>query len=327
MIPVFLLGCLAFCFFGFYRARKALQKLQKTLAERQTDVRSDLRALRNDLSSQITDQFSIARGGTLLSNRVLLNLFRSNFQSNEDFINFLAMEKSDEDLLFARMIAQAALMRDAKEENVRVLDELVDEHGHILLMKLLLDDLGKLKNLKGKNVVEIGTTREKISCQQSSLKIAQVSQALGMNFTTVDMDPVNSQECNRAYERLALTQAQAVTGRGEDFLRGNSAKIDYLYLDAFDFDHEFHSEKRKKSYEENLGVTISDELCWQAHLDMVQNCIDDLRENSLVVFDDTWCLPDGGWAGKGALAIPYLESNSFTIVEKFKKTVALRRSC
>ena len=78
-----------------------------------------------------------------------------------------------------------------------------------------------------------------------------------------------------------------------DFLRGFAARIDLLYLDSLDTDEPGHAEHA---------------------LAEVKAAEPRLHGGSLVLFDDTPWGGDG-WIGKGAKAIPYLESRGWKILE------------
>ena len=105
------------------------------------------------------------------------------------------------------------------------------------------------------------------------------------------------------------------TMKGEDFLMNYKEKIDFIYLDAFDFWHPHHSDMRKESYKKNLGVELSenDKLCHQMHYECVYHMIQNncITKDTIVCHDDI--LDYSAKKGKGVLSIPYLLKNGFKI--------------
>lgn len=199
------------------------------------------------------------------------------------------------------------------------------EHGQKLLIDYLLENYNNSTRVGSqmKTIIEIGTTREDLPGQSSTLKIAKVAKHLGMLFTTVDMDEENS---NRVREELKSLDERfsAVSKKGEDFLAEYNGLIDFLFLDAFDFDHGQHSLDRKSRYREVLGVEISNEACYKMHLDCVTSSIWKFSDDAIVVFDDTWRV-SGRWEGKGATAVPFLLENGFSILKADYKAVMLKK--
>lgn len=199
------------------------------------------------------------------------------------------------------------------------------EHGHALLMAVLIDEeLRTPGALKGKTIVEIGATREPHAQQKSTEKLAVFSAATGMKMITVDMDPANIE---RIQEILPFINpaAAAFAQKGEEFLAKHEGAIDYVYLDAFDFDHENHSERRRERYREILDTDINDEMCWRMHFECAEAIIAKMRRGGIVVFDDTWA-EEGEFAGKGKTAVPLLLHSGFEIVARTPSAVALRRA-
>lgn len=62
-------------------------------------------------------------------------------------------------------------------------------HGHSLMIEFL--DLDS--SIRGKTLIEIGTTREQLDGQDSSSYFYKISKKRGINFITVDMDPENTE--------------------------------------------------------------------------------------------------------------------------------------
>jgi len=173
---------------------------------------------------------------------------------------------------------------------------------------ILIEYINKDKNIKYKNVIEIGTTREITSQLDSSSKFYLLSKDKQFNFITVDMDPENTKNIKSRYPDI-----NALCCKGEDFLQKYPDTVDYLYLDAFDFYHNGHSKERQESYRKNLGCEIAtdDKLCHQMHLECCQNVIDKMPSKSIIVIDDV--IDDK--RGKGVTAIPFLLSNGFSLIQ------------
>lgn len=199
------------------------------------------------------------------------------------------------------------------------------EHGHSVLMAALADAEREHPGLlSGKTLVEIGTTRERDPRQGSTEKLAVFTALTGMQFVTVDMDAENTKHAARTL-RYLNPSAQAVTDRGEDYLAHKANTLDFVYLDAFDFDHQGHSPGRLQRYQEMLGTTIDDEACWKMHEDCARSLVAKMPEGGIVALDDTWTDAEGNFAGKGRLAIPLLLNNGFSVLAKTRMTVVLKR--
>ncbi len=148
------------------------------------------------------------------------------------------------------------------------------EHGHALLMVLLSEEARSNPSaLAGKTLIEIGSTREPDPNQSSTEKLAIYTGLMGMRFVTVDVDPINTARARRVIKHLN-PDADAVTQRGEDFLAVQTEPLDFVYLDAFDFEHGQHSDERRKRYRELLDTEIRDEESWRMH----QQCAERHRE-------------------------------------------------
>jgi hypothetical protein len=200
------------------------------------------------------------------------------------------------------------------------------DHGHALLMAVLSDEeRAKPGSLANAVLVEIGTTRERIAGQGSTEKLAIFATLTEMQFVTVDIDPKNSKRAQQSM-RYLNSAAKAVTARGENYLSLFSGALDFVYLDAFDFDHGKHSQQRQDRYRELLQTDINDEACWKMHEACARAIKAKMRVGGIVVIDDTWTGVDGTYAGKGKLAVPLLLDSGFEIIAKTRMTVALRRT-
>jgi hypothetical protein len=201
------------------------------------------------------------------------------------------------------------------------------EHGHELLLAHLDRQRARLQQLKAPRrltLIEIGTTREDLPGQGSTLKLAQYCRKHDLHFITVDMDPHNSRHALATFRRLGATGFEAVTMKGEDYLRQREGDIDLVFLDAYDFDHGQHSELRQSRYEKYLGTRIDDQTCHRMHLDCAQSLAQKLWAHGVVCIDDTW-QEGAAWTAKGTQAMPYLLSHGFTVVDARNRAALLVR--
>lgn len=198
------------------------------------------------------------------------------------------------------------------------------EHGHDLILAALAEARQSSKALDGKLLIEIGSTREDLPGQGSTAKLAEFCAMHNMRFITVDMDPHNTKSAERTLSQYG-EGFKAVTQKGEHFLREFEGSPDFVFLDAYDFDHGKHSALRQNRYVQFLGAEINDATCHQMHLDCVESLLSKLAVGGLICIDDTW-QEDGEWAAKGKLAVPFLLSNGFYIVESRNRAVLMKRA-
>ncbi len=202
------------------------------------------------------------------------------------------------------------------------------EHGHDLLLSVLGQKIAAYKASVAPRkpvLVEIGTTREDVPGQGSTRKITLFCKQHGIGFVTVDMDPHNSLLAREMFHEMGLSHFQAITMKGEDYLRQHQGVLDFVFLDAYDFDHGNHSEIRQSRYEQFLGARIDELQCHQMHLDCAESVLDKLTPNGLVCVDDTW-LDNGKWTAKGTLAVPFLLANGFTLLEARNRAALLGKT-
>ncbi len=205
-------------------------------------------------------------------------------------------------------------------DKIRAVGKKKQQHGH----DLLIDYIEKnIKDGEGKERVltEIGTTRENIPGQGATMQLAKLAKKKNLKSITVDMDIHNSRWAEFVGKRLGL-EITTVTKKGEDFLRDDIEEFDFIFLDAYDFDHGMHSELSQTRYEKFLGSKIDEEECHLMHLDCAKSVVEKLNENGVVCVDDTWL--DENWTAKGTLAVPYLFSIGFKIIENRNNVVLLR---
>jgi glycosyltransferase involved in cell wall biosynthesis len=192
-------------------------------------------------------------------------------------------------------------------------------HGHGLVQQLLPDVAA---HVAPGHLIEIGSTREKLPGQGSTVVLAGLARELGLPFVTVDMDPANTEQARA--DLAPFPGAEAVTARGEEYLASFEHPVVAAYLDAFDIQHGQHSDYRIDRYRQFLGTEITNEGAGAMHLACAQALLPRLVDGGLIVIDDTW--PEGdGYAGKGSLAVPALLAEGFKMVGRTRTAVALRR--
>jgi hypothetical protein len=197
------------------------------------------------------------------------------------------------------------------------------QHGHQLLIDYIEKNIPD-ENSEDKILVEIGTTRENIPGQGSTLQLAHLCKRKNIKFITVDMDPHNTKWANFISKRFNLG-FKAVNKKGEDYLKEDIDRFDFIFLDAYDFDHGGHSEIRQQRYIKNLGSKIDEEKCHIMHLECAKSIVKKLQPNGIVCIDDTWQNKKGEWMAKGTLALPYLVENGFKIIDKRNNAILIRR--
>lgn len=187
--------------------------------------------------------------------------------------------------------------------------------SHTLLTNAIIGR--KFPSLSGKTLIEIGSTREILENQNSSEYLIIFCKAHNMKFISIDMDSKCSENVLNFCKKHNFDNYLIKTMKGEEFLQNYKEKIDFIYLDAFDFWHPHHSNVRKESYKKNLGVELSkdDKLCHQMHYECVYHIINNkcVTKDTIICHDDI-VTPDGK-KGKGALSIPYLLNNGFKITK------------
>jgi len=161
-------------------------------------------------------------------------------------------------------------------------------------------------NLKNKTLVEIGCTRSEKE-QDSTLHLANFCNENNMKFITVDVNPEYIEYNKKRLNKINPT-FEAIVSKGEDFLEKYESKIDFLYLDGFDFYHEYHLQERKDNYKKYLNQEITNENCWNMHLECVKKY--NLLNTGIICINNVM---DDKYTGKGKLAIPYLLENNYKL--------------
>ena len=169
---------------------------------------------------------------------------------------------------------------------------------------------------KGGVVLEIGMERG----EGSTTYFNNFCKENNLDFYSVDFDP------NQRTLLLHLDWATLITMTGEDFLlnhfKAKNQKVFFAYLDNFDyiFDHiKGHpqvtdQQVRYKAF--NLDMDENNHNSHKAHLlQTVLIDVDFAAESCFFLFDDTWTANEQ-WHGKGAMAVPYLLSRGYQIIDK-----------
>ena len=197
-------------------------------------------------------------------------------------------------------------------------------HGHELLISISQKYAGRLRSeCAGRKpvLIEIGTTRESVSGQGSTRRLAELCHSEKFHFITVDMDRACTEMAREMFIENGFS-FEAIHSKGEDFLASYSGPIDGIFLDAYDFDHGMHTELRQSRYEKFLGSRISETDCHQMHLDCTLEIIKKANPWTLVCLDDTW-LHLGRWTAKGTLAVPCLFENGYQLLDVRNKAVLM----
>lgn len=197
------------------------------------------------------------------------------------------------------------------------------QHGQDLLIDYINENI-KDGEGKGKVLVEVGTTRENVPGQGSTLQLASLCKRKGIRFITVDMDAHNTRWANFISKKYDL-KIEAITSKGEDFLKHDIDSFDFVFLDAYDFDHGHHSELRQSRYEKYLGSKISEKKAHKMHLKCAKSVVKKLKKDGALCIDDTWQDKNGKWEAKGATAMPYLLNQGWSIIDQRNNAVLIRR--
>lgn len=211
-----------------------------------------------------------------------------------------------------------------------LLNKILDQkgHGHEVLLAFLNKQTDHFRAKAGSRkpvLIEIGTTRESASGQGSTRRLAEFCAKAGFHFITVDMDPANTEMASVMFRRQEFP-FEAINSKGEVFLVEYQGAMDCVFLDAYDFDHGKHSERRQARYEKFLGSRIDEQACHQMHLDCAKPVVEKLSEWGVVCVDDTW-LDEGRWTAKGTLAVPYFMENRFRLLDVRNRSALLGRPC
>lgn len=192
-------------------------------------------------------------------------------------------------------------------------------HGHELLLNYI-----RKTDRDTNTIIEIGATREKEhTLQNSTIHLCIYCNDKSIDFISVDMDSENILRNNNDLDSMNLKYKSFIK-KGEDFLKEYDGVIDVIYLDAFDFYHNSHSEKRKSKYRDIMGTEITNENSHKMHLECSIEISKKSKQGTIVCFDDV--LNGKTFDGKGKTAIPYLLDNGFEIIEYVPNAIILKKS-
>lgn len=186
--------------------------------------------------------------------------------------------------------------------------------------------------------VELGVDRGEGSTQW----FADHSKKRNVKFFGVDMDPdqialagknlrsktasINADGSMTVSVGEMPDHVQLTAERGEIFLsefanRYPDQKISLAYLDNFDWDYWLGREPEefvagvKQRYIDKLGAEMTNMNSQLTHLLQAYRLIPLMTENSVIVCDDTWAMPEEGiFSGKCSAAIPYLIMHGYKIL-------------
>ena len=173
-----------------------------------------------------------------------------------------------------------------------------------------------MSHYKGGVVLEIGMERG----EGSTRFFNEFCKAHNLDFYSVDFDPIP-----RSFVK-DLDWATLVTMTGEKFLleyfKAKNQKIFFAYLDNFDYifphikGHPQVVSQQIRYKDFNLDMDENNHNSHKAHLlQAVLIDVDFAAESCFFLFDDTWTANEQ-WHGKGAMAVPYLLSRGYQIIDK-----------
>lgn len=198
-------------------------------------------------------------------------------------------------------------------------------HGHAEFIQICREKLpALLQDMTGERawIVEVGCSREIIEGQNSTVQLLALAKELNLPFAGIDLDLANIEALERDYKEFDATW---ITGKGEEELQTWDKPIAACYLDAYDFWHASHSELRQQAYMKSYGSEINDAECHTMHLDAARLCSQLIPPGGIVGLDDTW-MENDLWAGKGALALPWLLDEGWQLLSCANRgTVLLKR--
>ncbi len=308
---------------------------QQLLHEQVSQVRNEQQQLLHDQVSQIRDEAKVFQSDIreLTENRAqvteaeLLDLqtrLDTREQNSAEVWRQLDVDRVadvEQIAVIAGVMAADGLAAIERNEMGKVPEPI---HGHSLMLYRVLADFGadRIPEVERYHLLEIGTTREKWWGQMSTSRLALLCRALGLKMISVDIDEESSAS-GRESTKMYGTAADIHTEAGEVFLRNwEGALPPYIYVDAYDYYHEDHSDHRMQRYETLQGEKINDPACWKMHLDCAEQFVAKCPPGGIVVFDDVF-FEDGAWAGKGKDAVPFMLDGGFHIVGQTPRTLIL----
>lgn len=178
----------------------------------------------------------------------------------------------------------------------------------------LLDLMKDVSFINNSVVVEIGSSREVDRSQRSSTRyFHELCNSVGSTFYSVDFS-------KDSYELAKeIAGESAVHSDGAEFLESLSAgtRIAVLYLDNFDViyseDHKVDLLSRVGDAYAQAGEEINNQRAAEVHLGQMEAALNLMADKSVVICDDTLKKP-GGWWGKCATVVPFLESKGWQVL-------------
>lgn len=155
-------------------------------------------------------------------------------------------------------------------------------------------------------LVEVGSERG----EGSTAFLYRYAKRHGLRFYTADIDPA-------AFKRAKSITPGARLTTGLKLLRRLRGPISVAYLDGFDWipegaDNLDWIALQRRRYQ-RLGVEMNNHNCQREHLAEAEQIARKAARRCRVICDDTH--NRGGWSGKGGLAVPFLESEGFTVTD------------
>lgn len=168
------------------------------------------------------------------------------------------------------------------------------------------------------------------------------AQTKGCEFYGVDMDPdqIKRADANLRSKTAVISPSGETTiisgdlpdhvnlvcARGEDFLtqyhRDNpNKKVSLAYLDNFDWDYWLGQQEEafvagvKQNYRDKMNVEMNNINSQLTHLFQAIRLLPMMADNSVIICDDTWVMPNEGiFSGKCSAAIPYLMLHGYRLL-------------
>ena len=186
--------------------------------------------------------------------------------------------------------------------------------------------------------IELGVDRGEGSTQW----FVQKAKEKNAEFIGVDMDSDQIDKAEKNFKSQSVSinpdgsvaiqygdlpdHVTLVAERGEVFLeqyaRQHSEKrVSLAYLDNFDWDYWLGQQEEefvagvKQKYLDKLGAEMNNINSQLTHLLQAYRLVNMLTDNSVVICDDTWAMPQEGiFSGKCSAAIPFLLLHGFKIL-------------
>ena len=151
------------------------------------------------------------------------------------------------------------------------------------------------------------------------MQLLALAKELNLPFAGIDLDHANIEALKRDYNEFNATW---ITGKGEEALQNWDKPIAACYLDAYDFWHASHSDFRQKVYIDNYDAGMNDAECHAMHLEAARLCSRSMTVGGILGLDDTW-REEKQWAGKGALALPWLLDKEWLLLSRANRGTVL----